>query len=419
MIWQDKHDQVLLENLSAGLSKNESAEVLSATFKIPFTYQQVRHRLISLDKITKQIEPAYRSNSEILGDGSHKSDKLLKMSENESKDVNYLLKAHGYNNKCWELVSARSNIWNTNNKETGIETLYSSKIIVKPLTNITPEKAVEIFNKLDRTYKFKEIKHTPKKSNKMLELNIADLHLGKLSWNGDSNDTYDMKIAEERFFYIIADVMYKTKHIDFDYILFIWSNDFFHFDNIAQTTTAGTQQDTDTRWAKMYNKGVEMLTQAIENLTRIAKVETIYIGSNHDKQTSYYAIKHIEAWFRKDENVKADARPISRKYHEYGNNLIQFTHGHNEGKRIGCTMEVEARQAWGRTVHHEVHAGHFHTDQVKTMPNGTVIRYSPSPSGTDVWHFEKGYTGSTKKGQSYVWDYDSGIDMIIPTTILK
>jgi RNase P protein component len=35
----------------------------------------------------------------------------------------------------WELISARNNIWNVYSKQDGVQTLYSSKIVVKPKVN--------------------------------------------------------------------------------------------------------------------------------------------------------------------------------------------------------------------------------------------------------------------------------------------
>ena len=51
-----------------------------------------------------------------------------------------------------------------------------------------------------------------------------------------------------------------------DYIVFVWANDFFNCDNPAQTTSAGTPQDVDVRWQKLFNVGVEMLVKGIEAL---------------------------------------------------------------------------------------------------------------------------------------------------------
>lgn len=370
---------------------------------------------------TTAPDPAksYGEKLEINKDGSHTSDKLLEMSAEQSKDVSYLLAAHGYDTRTWELISARNNFWNVYSQQDGIQTLYSSKISVKPRTDsFSVEDIKEFFAELSKNYQspiHEPIQYSV--DGKMLEINITDLHVGKLAWDGNSNDTYNHVIARDRFFYIINDVLTKTKSYSFEKIVFVWSNDFFHIDNLTSSTTSGTRQDIDIPYQQMYKLGVKMLVEAIDLLSQIAPVHTFYVGSNHDKLTSYFATEHLAAWFRNHPNVHVDTDAKIRKYIEFGDCLIQFSHGHAEGKRISETMSVEEKEAWGRTKFKEVHAGHFHSEKTVTKDNGVIVRYLGSPSGTDNWHYESGYVGSIKKGESFVWDKEKGLINAIYTTV--
>jgi len=357
---------------------------------------------------------------ELNKDGSQTSSRLIEMSENEAKDVNFLLKSHGYNIKSWELISARNNIWNSYSKRDGIMTLYSSKISVKPrIDNISFEEIKEHFIEFSNNYQSPI--HIPTRydiDGKMLELNLADLHLGKLAWIGDAGENYDYKIARERFFYIINDVLTRTSHYKFNKILFVFSNDFFHYDSINTTTTAGTKLDSDVRWQKLYKVGIEMLIEGIDLLSQYAPVETFYIGSNHDKMTSFYAINELYAWFRHNDNININIEAQARKYIEFGSSLIGFTHGDSEKKnRIGKLMPIEAREAWGKTLYHEVHAAHFHSEQAVQEENGIIVRYVSSPTSTDNWHYENGYVGAVKKAQSFIWDKEYGLTDILHSVI--
>jgi len=376
----------------------------------------------SKDKDNKSLENELNSKStiELNKDNSQTSSKLIQMSEQDAKDVEFLLNAHGYNIKVWELISARNNIWNSYSKRDGILTLYSSKITVKPRSQISLDDIKDHFNYFSKNYKSPV--HTPTKydiNGKMLEINIADLHVGKLAWIGDSGENYDYKIARERFFYILNDIITRTSHYNFNKILFVWSNDFFHYDTTNITTTAGTRQDSDIRWQKLYKVGIEMLIEGIDLLSQYAPVETFYIGSNHDKMTSFYAINQLYAWYRHNDNIIINIEPQSRKYIEFGKCLIGFTHGDSEKKnRIGKLMPIEAKEAWGRTLYHEVHAAHFHSEQVVKEENGIIIRHISSPTSTDNWHYENGYVGAIKKAQSFIWDKDLGLTDILHTVII-
>lgn len=370
------------------------------------------------ENVNENNLPNYKEEIEILKDGSHRSDKLLAMSSEDSKNPNYLLEAHGYDPKEWEIINAKSSIWNQHNKVDGTLTLYSSKITVKPKTNgFGLDDVKEIVRDLMKNYQPPTINPLKHHSNgKLLEVNVSDLHLNKL---GYIDGEYDHSIAEKSFFYIIDNVIKQTKHIKFEKILFIWSHDFFNIDNMSKSTTRGTPQDVSTSFSNMYKQGKRMLISAIDILKQIAPVETVQVGANHDRLTAYTMSEVLSAWYRNDDNVAIDNDPLSRKYRRFGKCLIGFSHGNSEKKRLGKIMPVEARKQWGETLFAEIHAGHFHSEQAVKEENGVIVRYLSSPSGTDTWHFESGYVGAIKKAQSFVWDKDRGLELIINTPVLE
>ena len=76
--------------------------------------------------------PNYKSTIELNKDVHKQVTNYFQTFETESKGplFEYLLNAHGYDVLAWDLVSARNNIWNVYSKQDGIQTLYSSKIVV-------------------------------------------------------------------------------------------------------------------------------------------------------------------------------------------------------------------------------------------------------------------------------------------------
>jgi hypothetical protein len=362
-------------------------------------------------------EQNFNESHEIHKDGTQSSNKLVKMSLEQTKDPSYLLLAHGFDSKAWELISARNNIWNAYSKKDGILQLYSSKITVKPrkdefgINNIK-----EIFEEMSKFYKSPV--HIPtiySNDGRMLEINISDLHLGKVADSFTSNDIYNQGIAKERFLGVINDVINRTKHYKFEKILFVFSQDFFHHEGLSTSTTSGTKMETDLRWHDLFKTGVQLLVEGIDMLTQFAPVYTLYIESNHDRQISYYALEYLYAWYRSNPNVTIDNSPLSRKYVEFGQNLIGFAHGHNEKKRIAHAMPVDAKEAWGRTSYREFHLGHLHSEQMVQEQNGIIVRHISSVTGTDAWHYSQGFIGSQKKAQSFVYDKERGLLDILHT----
>src|SRR5699024_3346256 len=114
---------------------HEIADKMHAKYGKRLTAEQCRWEYRKQTGGINRGKPNYNESIEIKSDGSHKSDKLLRMNSEQQKDVNYLLTAHRYDVNEWQLVSARNNIWNTNDKKKGVQTLYSSKITVKPKVN--------------------------------------------------------------------------------------------------------------------------------------------------------------------------------------------------------------------------------------------------------------------------------------------
>jgi hypothetical protein len=375
--------------------------------------------LIGSDEEIEKIKSTFNETSEIKSDGSHKSTKLLELSNEELKDPNFLLLSHGYDPKTWELFSSSSKKWHVYSKIDKIQTLYASSITARPRKDeLSLEYISDMFKDMSENFVrdvHKQVKFNA--SGKMLELNISDLHLGKIADLSTSNDTYNYEIAKSRFFQVINDVLTRTSHYKFEKILFIYSQDFFHHEGLSQSTTGGTKMESDLRWNELFKMGVQILVEAIEMLSTIAPVETIYIASNHDRQISYYAIEYLYAWFRNNPNVSVNNDPRSRKYIEFGKNLLGFAHGHNEKKRLVFAMPTEAKEAWGRTFYREFHLGHLHSEQSVTEENGIIVRHISSVTGTDTWHFDSAYVGAVKKAQSFVYDSEKGLLEIIHTVV--
>lgn len=364
-----------------------------------------------------EIEKAkYKTTTEIMANGDYKSDKLIQLNDDQKKDPNYLMEAHGFDPSEWQLVNARNNMWNVMSTLRGVQELYSSKISVKPREfEYTFEDIKDEIQELMKNHKTTPYTHTRYSSTgKLLELNISDLHLNKL---GYMKGIYDDELAEKAFFHIINDVLTRTKGEKFEKILFIWSHDFFNVDNMGKTTTAGTPQDTTMRYSDMYKKGREMLIKGIDMIKQIAPVETVQVGANHDRLTSYTMSEVLHAWYRDDENVTIDNDPLSRKYRRFGKCLIGFSHGNQERTRLGKIMPSETRKDWGKTLYAEMHAAHVHSEKAVTEDNGVIVRHLSSPSGTDNWHFSSGWVGAIPKAQSFVWDRELGLTDIIHTSI--
>lgn len=366
----------------------------------------------------EKAKSAYKSEQSINKDGTFTSDKLISIKEDDLKNPASLLKAHGFDIRDWELVSARNNIWNVYSKQDGIQELYSSKIVVKPKEQtIDYDRINEWFDKLDRKYSLPVIKTSDDylKGNKCLLIDIADLHLNLQATMFSTGNEYNCEIAEKLFFYIIENILSRTERYLFQKIIFCIGGDMLNGDNLSGATTKGTPQDSDLLYFDAVEKLYAMTIKAVNILKNKAPVDVIYISGNHDKLSGYKLAKFIDAWFRHDNDVIVDYSPLPRKYVKFGRTLFAFAHDGNV-KTLPRLIADEAREYWSDIDTTEVFLQHLHTEQVLTEEYNMRIQRLPTISAKSDWTVNKGF-GSKRQCKTFIFDIDDGLTDVLYTPI--
>jgi hypothetical protein len=333
-----------------------------------------------------------------------------------------LIKEANIDLKVWEIERHVINKWDVTTAGGTTNQNWQVKAWLK--------KRVEVEQAIDAVKLFKElvgavapvkrpVYNYSKKEQNLLEINIFDLHLGKLCWGEEVNNNYDIKIASARFNYALDMLIKRAQSFDFERILFPVGNDFFNSDNHLNTTTMGTRQDEDVRWKKSFKIGHKLLTDGIDRLREFAPVDVLVIPGNHDFTKSFYLGEVLTAFYRNDGSVTIDNGANHRKYYEYGNNLIGLTHGDKEShEKLRSLMAGEAKAAWARTLYREWHLGHQHRKLSKAHVVKSdflheelfvTIRSMSSLAGTDVWHHENGYLGPVRAAEAFIWNKQTGL----------
>lgn len=250
----------------------------------------------------------------------------------------------------------------------------------------------------------------------LLEVALFDVHFGKLAWAPETGESYDIGIARDCFRHAVTDLMRKASGFPVDECLFVVGNDGMHFDNFQQTTTGGTFQDSDTRYAKMFSTYWQECRWAIDQLKQRAPVKVLVVPGNHDRQSAYCIGEVLAAWYgaAKDHAVTVDNAPTQRKFHRYGVTLLGFTHGSEEKHdRLPLLMASEAKAAWAETAHHEWHTGHIHkSKETKYIAgdshDGVRVRILPSLAAHDAWHVQRGYSTERRAAEAYLFHRQTG-----------
>jgi hypothetical protein len=273
---------------------------------------------------------------------------------------------------------------------------------------------------------FKDLKsHKPKKvkppksrkktgDRNMLEISLFDAHFGKYCWGQETREEYDAIMAGEIYQNAVEDLLHNTSHCKVEKILYPVGSDFFHVNNWANTTARGTPQDTSQKFSEVFDIGCKSLIQAIDTCLEVAPVELLWVPGNHDRETSYYMCKVLEAWYNDHKDVNINISPQERKYVHYGATLLGFTHGDEEKHHdLPSIMAGEEKKKWASTIHREWHLGHYHKKKETRYNacdtyNGVQVTILPSLSGTDKWHFQKGYVNNVRSAIAYLWNYERG-----------
>jgi len=401
--------------LNSDTIRKANGSVFGGSFRAAyFKNKSVSSSILDIEK----AKSSYKSEQSINKDGTYTSDKLISIKEDELKNPTSLLKAHGFDIREWELVSARNNIWNVYSKQDGIQELYSSKIVVKPKEQtIDYDRINEWFDKLDRKYSLPVIKTSNEylKGNKCLLIDIADLHLNLQATMFSTGNEYNCEIAEKLFFYVISDILSRVEKYQFNKIIFCIGGDMLNGDNLSGSTTKGTPQDSDLLYFDAVEKLYAMTIKAIDILKQKAPVDVIYISGNHDELSGYKLAKFIDAWFRNHENVTVDYSPLPRKYVKFGRTLFAFAHDGNI-KTLPRLIADEARKYWSDIDTTEVFLQHLHTEQVLTEEYNMRIQRLPTISAKSNWSVNKGF-GSKRQCKTFIFDIEDGLTDVLYTPI--
>jgi hypothetical protein len=249
----------------------------------------------------------------------------------------------------------------------------------------------------------------------LLEISPFDLHHGKLSWGKETGVPYDAKLSASVFRQAVETLWNRAQAFPVRRVLLVLGQDFFTADNSKDETTAGTPQHVDSRFAKNFRSGWQMMRDAVEFLRARCSggVDVMIVPGNHDTDSAFCAGEILVALYEHATDVRVDNGPSPRKYFRYGTNLIGFAHGNNEKHaQLPLLMASECQKDWGETTTHEFHVGHLHHSRSTTFVSGNEytsvrVRILPSLSAADAWHTQKGYL-ARRAAEAYLWAEKGG-----------
>jgi hypothetical protein len=321
----------------------------------------------------------------------------------------------------WFVKSMQVKAWTVsmNLKEDGATQVQNYGVTLK-LERLLPysmQRATDaIFERMKaHAPKYPKVERMPKATGEtfLAVMCLFDAHFGKLCWQQETNNSYDLKIAEAVYRNAVEDLLADVGGRAVERWLFPIGNDFFHMDNRKNMTTGGTPQDVDGRYEKIIEAGEMAVIWAVERMAQTAPVSVVHVPGNHDHTASWHLARTVQLWFRNASRVTVDHAANPRKYFHWNSTLLGLTHGNEEKKQsLPSIMSVERPQEWANSTCREWLCGHEHrARQWQTQPvdthEQTTIRALRSLAGTDAWHHRKGYL-SSKAAEVYFYGKTRG-----------
>lgn len=269
----------------------------------------------------------------------------------------------------------------------------------------------------------------------LLELFLADPHLGMLAWGKELGIPYDLDIGLQDYEDAFERLLGYRNIYNVGRILYVVGNDLFHVDGPSfdvkgnsrgGATTKGTSQDFDTRLQRMFTKIRRLIVQCVERAASVAPVTIQMVPGNHDRQTVYKFGEVLGAWFRHEIEaglIELNNSPNVRSYWGYGANTFMFTHGEEFKRKRDNLATIFATECpaelWVEGKVREIHVGHNHINRQKIWTGealdevweGRAIRVRSLPAITpeDSWHHESGYKHQ-RRATVMAWRESGGMD---------
>ena len=335
------------------------------------------------------------------------------------KTVDDALKYGEVDRKLWEVERSTVNSWEVSMKKPDgsamVVPLWQVKVhLRRKAPKFVQEGILELCKELSR-YKSPTLKR-PKviRDPHLAEFSVFDAHFGKLCWGEETGEDYDTKIAELVYEHAVEDMAAKVAGYNVEKIWYPVGSDFFQVNNWAHTTAKGTPQDHDGRFQKVFQVGTKAIIRNLEMLEQIAPVEVFYVPGNHDPATSWYLCAALEERYHDSKWITVDNSSRPRKCQTYGCCMVLFTHGDEEPHRdLPTIAATEYPKEWAASTVREAHVGHYHKKkEMRTVDvdefQGFRVRILPSLSGTDKWHFSRGYVGGHRAAEVYLWSKANG-----------
>ena len=266
---------------------------------------------------------------------------------------------------------------------------------------------------------FKKPATAPKQVNEdyCAQYLVGDHHFGMLADSDTKLDDadWDVKIATKVLVDAVDRLSSRVGNAHTGVLVNV--GDLFHADSSANTTTAGTPVDVDTRIGKTFKLAGRLFQTIIDKMLEVhQEVVVINVRGNHDSDMACHLSSCLELLYDREPRVNVLKNYSKFLHWEWENNLFVYHHGDRvKHEQILQAVVTNLDDEWSRCKHRYCHMGHIHHQMSKEI--GTMIfEHFSSLTATDQWHSDSGY-GANRSMTAIVYHKKNGEDSRVKITI--
>ena len=262
-----------------------------------------------------------------------------------------------------------------------------------------------------------DIRSDSEAGNYAVVIGLTDWHYGCLGADY-GHDGYNRDVAIKRMWNSVESVMTRVlkRRRTPDWIGIPIGSDNLHADTYKQTTTSlNTNMHIDGSMRTLVKEYLHTMKSLVEYLAQFGPVKLLPCFGNHDRMLGIATYVSLSLLFEDNDRVTAEGDLRDICVMTYGDTMIALNHGdiHKPGS-LGDILPRDFREQWGKTNHHHVLCGHYHTNATFKDKSGLMVHYMSSLAGSDEYHVDNGWGGPGARHalDCFVFEPDTGLKTI-------
>lgn len=223
-------------------------------------------------------------------------------------------------------------------------------------------------------------------------IQIGDAHIGMLAHASETNDSFDLNIAERELctaISILIDEMPLCERMVINDL-----GDATHYSNMkGETNASGHALDYDGRFPKMIRAYSRIMRFIVDKcLTKCRFLDVIINQGNHSEENDIWMAELLRVAYAHTGRVKVLDNDTVFIGYRMGNTFVMTHHSHKcPPTRMIGVMTSDFRKDFGETQFHYIDMGHVHHHFVSKEHPSVIIESWNHLAPNDKWGHDSGY----------------------------